>query len=1078
MYPVLGGWEPLSLWWKNEATDGEVDMEAWAEWVRTGFRDGTFAPRVGFVTAVVGLLLLSSVLVGVVASAGPSSFPTARSAPTVPLATHSLPPSGGRATPASGGVGTVIDTLDLPSNRLLAGNQAPAPQGTPQMLLFDPGNGNFYVRGNAGQTISVVNASTDAVLTSLTVGYGGSAYIPNVPTVALDPATGDLFETNPTSGTVGVISTSTNLLTHSVPLGTGPGGIVFDPANGNFYTSNWYSDNVSVISGSTDQLLGSIHVGGEPGAILYDPNNTEVFVSNFNTGNVSVINSTTESVVANPRTGLSGSEPLALTLNTANDLVYVVNSLTNNITVINGTTNNATATVPVGSVPTSATYAVSTDQLLVANGASNNVTVLQLPANTAVASIAIGHGAQGAVYDPHSGDVYTANYGSNNVSILDPSTDTWVGAVTTGNFPEEIAVDLHDGNVYVANLGTDAVDSNLTVISGTTSLSIGSVGLTAIPTSLTAVPGGNLYAIDYGGSDAYIISESTNHETGVVPAASPEPTYSAFDTATDDLYITSEPTGAVNVVTTTGTVVATLNLGFGSDGVAYDPSNGEVYVCNYYSGNVTIIDGTTETVHSVITVQTFDSLGAEIYDPADSSVYVADYLDHNVTVVSGGATDGSIQVGTDPSSFAYDPQNDTIFVANYGSNNISVINATTNQLVGTVSGYYPDYLAYDSGTNSVYVASAENGEVDAFNASTYLTLGSPLMINSSVRSGGIAYGATSGDIYVTNEFGGSLSVISSSNVSSYPVTFVENGLPSGTSWGVTLGGTPNLSTTPDVGFTELNGSYPFSVGSVTGYVANVTSGNAVVAGKAVTVFIGFTPNSSPNSFPVQFNETGLPTGTQWGISLTPSGAGSLGEAAPSPILFELSNASYSFHVGAVSGYTSSPSSGPFTVAGLPVYVDVTFTAASTTLTASLTIDPSNLTLGSSTTLTTSASGGAPPYSYVYAGLPAGCTSSNVATFSCTPTVDGTFTVAVTVTDHNGTQAVAHASLTVHAPAVVTTTSGSSSLLWIVVAVVVILAVLLLLFFFAWRRRKKDDQLPPPSSSAAVPPPPTPPPGST
>ncbi len=130
------------------------------------------------------------------------------------------------------------------------------------MVLYDPSSGNFYVRGNGGQTISVVNASTDTVLTSLTVGYGGSAYIPNVPTAALDLATGYLYETNPSLGTVGVIQTSTNVLTASIELGTSPGGIVFDPANGNLYTSNLITDNVSVISGTTNQVLTSIHVGG------------------------------------------------------------------------------------------------------------------------------------------------------------------------------------------------------------------------------------------------------------------------------------------------------------------------------------------------------------------------------------------------------------------------------------------------------------------------------------------------------------------------------------------------------------------------------------------------------------------------------------------------------------------------------------------------------------------------------------------------------------------------------------------------------------------------------------------------
>jgi YVTN family beta-propeller protein len=941
------------------------------------------------------------------------------------------------------------------------------------MVLYDPANGDFFVRGSNGETISVINASTRADLTTLTVGASGSAYVPNVPTMALDPVSGDLYETNAMLETVGVIQVSTDTLLTTVPLGAGPGGIVFDSASGDLYTSNWYSNNVSVISGTTNQLVGSIHVGGEPGALLSDPIDSEVFVSNFNTGNVSIINTTSQTVVGNPVTGINGAEPVQLTLNSKNDLVDVVNSLTNSISVINGTTNTATGTIAVGSVPTSASFDPSTDTLLVANGASDNITVVQQPGDTTTASIGIGHGAEGAAYDPTNGYVYTANEGSNNVSIVDPSTDTWVGAVMTNNFPEELGVDTHNGNVFVANLGTEDSDSNLTVISGSTGVSIASIDLDALPTSLNAVPNGNLYAIDYGGQDAYIIQESTSLESGVVPVAAPEPDASAYDVATGDLYFTSEPTGTVSVVTATGGVVATLNLGFGSDGVAYDPTNGFVYVSNDYSGNITVINGASETVHSVFSVEPYDSLTSELYDPVSASVYVADYLDHNITVLSGNVTNGSIQVGTDPTSFAYDPENDTIFVANYGSNTISVINASTNELAGSFSGYFPGYLAYDSGTNSLYMTSGENGQVDEFNASTYASLGAPVNIQSSVRSGGIAYSASTGYIYVSNEYDSSISIISSSNVTSYPVTFDESGLAASTTWGVTVGGQVNMSSTPSVGFSEPNGSYPFTVEAVPGYVANVSSGNVVVTGAGVTVSIGFTPGQGSDLYPLTFNETGLRAGTSWEISLTPSGGdGHSSSTAPASIVYNLANGTYNFTVDAIPGFSAAPMAGSRVVAGLGQYVLINFTAEASVLTASLVADPTNFSLGASTELTTSAAGGTSPYSYAYSGLPSGCTTSDTAGLACTPTSVGTFVVTVNVTDSTGAHATAHATFTVHPATGPSTNGSSSSWEWGVLAAVVIIVLLLVLFFFfAAERRKRDQSIPPTSPDGATPPPP-------
>ncbi len=60
-----------------------------------------------------------------------------------------------------------------------------------------------------------------------------------------------------------------------------------------------------------------------------------------------------------------------------------------------------------------------------------------------------------------------------------------------------------------------------------------------------------------------------------------------------------------------------------------------------------------------------------------------------------------------------------------------------------------------------------------------------------------------------------------------------------------------------------------------------------------------------------------------------------------------------------------------------------------------------LDLGGTTTFRVSASGGAPPYSYFYSGLPLGCATANESALPCAPTVTGAFDVYVTVTDSAG-----------------------------------------------------------------------------
>ncbi len=84
---------------------------------------------------------------------------------------------------------------------------------------------------------------------------------------------------------------------------------------------------------------------------------------------------------------------------------------------------------------------------------------------------------------------------------------------------------------------------------------------------------------------------------------------------------------------------------------------------------------------------------------------------------------------------------------------------------------------------------------------------------------------------------------SSPTPTTYTVTFTESGLPSGTTWSVTLAGTTKSSSTNTITFSEPNGSYSFSVGSVSGYTASPSSGTINVNGANVNQAITFTASA-------------------------------------------------------------------------------------------------------------------------------------------------------------------------------------------------------------------------------------------
>jgi hypothetical protein len=83
-----------------------------------------------------------------------------------------------------------------------------------------------------------------------------------------------------------------------------------------------------------------------------------------------------------------------------------------------------------------------------------------------------------------------------------------------------------------------------------------------------------------------------------------------------------------------------------------------------------------------------------------------------------------------------------------------------------------------------------------------------------------------------------------SGTADFPVVFNETGLPTGTSWTVTLNGTLESSTTATITFEEPNGSYLFTVQPVSGY-STILEGNITVNGAPFYFTVEFTSNAPP-----------------------------------------------------------------------------------------------------------------------------------------------------------------------------------------------------------------------------------------
>lgn len=153
-----------------------------------------------------------------------------------------------------------------------------------------------------GNTVTIIDAETDSVLKTVTVGGAPRS-------VAVDSDTGFAYVTNNASDTVSVIDASDNV-TATVDVGDGPTGIAVDSVRGRVFVANHNSDTVTVIRTSDFTVEDTITVGANPYSVALSSDDAMAFVSNYGSSSVSVINSSlaTETVT-------TGYRPYALAVN-------------------------------------------------------------------------------------------------------------------------------------------------------------------------------------------------------------------------------------------------------------------------------------------------------------------------------------------------------------------------------------------------------------------------------------------------------------------------------------------------------------------------------------------------------------------------------------------------------------------------------------------------------------------------------------------------------------------------------------------------------------------------------------------
>ena len=665
---------------------------------------------------------------------------------------------------------------------------------------------------------------------------------------------------------VTIINDRNDTAVTTVPVGDDPISSVYAPSTGDVYTLNFgTSNNLTVFHGTS--IVDWIPVGTTPHTAIYDPANTYIYVSNQASHNLTVVNGTT--TVGSIQTG---SYPGVAAYDNRTECLYVPNFASNNVTVVNGT--SVVATLNVGTNPESAIYDPSNGWVYVPNPGSNNVTILNGTATVATvqATVAGGGGPAFGAYDPANGFVYLADQTTNTVYILNGTS--FVANISVGIQPRAVVYDPADSLLYVPSWFSDSTS----VINGTTVVATVAVGTN--PYGLTYDPDVRSVYVDN-------FNSANLSQIGTPSPASPV-TFAE----------TGLPSGTTWTVDFNATQYATNR-----STVGFPAANGSF---NY---TVSTIPGYAATVPSGVVPVAGAAIQVNVTFAAaypvrftESGLGPGTYWTVGIGSVRNGSGNGSMDLWELNGTYTYTIQPEPGYFTNWSGR------------VTVAGGPVPVNITFGTSTYAVWF----NETGLPVGTSWGATLGSASggSTNASfailVANGSYLFAVNAVPGYLGTPSVGPVSVVGSGAsvrvafVRAYPVKFLETGLPNGTSWTITFGSGPTSSTASNFTVPRPNGTFAYSASTPDfQFIPVAPHGSFNVSGGATMVTVPFVLRSSvATTFWLYFNETGLPTGTRWNVTLGNATASNTTES----IRFLVTNATYPFTVAA-SGYVPTPSQG-------------------------------------------------------------------------------------------------------------------------------------------------------------------------
>ena len=225
------------------------------------------------------------------------------------------------------------------------------------------------------------------------------------------------------------------------------------------------------------------------------------------------------------------------------------------------------------------------------------------------------------------------------------------------------------------------------------------------------------------------------------------------------------------------------NLAIDPDAAVYDPSNGNVYVADENSNNLTELNTSRDLAVANFPTGTYDYASSDpaaiALDTNNGDLYIANSGD-NTVLVWNPVTQSNvtlIPVAATPDAIAYDPVGGDVFVAAGSANTVQVIAPATNSVVGQLAvGNDPDGIAVDSANGRVFVANSGSSNISVLNNAGTTLLQTFNLTTTFNQPAAVCYAPFDQDMFVADGASGNVTVLNAStdtydaNISVEPFT--------------------------------------------------------------------------------------------------------------------------------------------------------------------------------------------------------------------------------------------------------------------------------------------------------------------